>query len=319
MGAASYVTGSHSFRLGGTLIAGRLAAARAVERRHAADHLQRRPPGSSDVAPADRSPQRHQGRHRHLPAGPMDDEPRDLESGSALRPVHRRDSGERSLSRAVSTAASSSGSAPDGKNDTRAGCVGTVQNWKDISPRVGVAIDLFGDGRTAIKASVAKYVAGQQIATANAANPVTVLGLTDTRPWTDLDGNGLPLDTNGNIQFNELSAVDADADLRTQRLDDDDRSGRVERLGQARLQHGIHRRRAASDRRIGCRSTAATIGGRSAIRRSPTIFATTRTATTRSASGRRSILICRAAAATRSAACRISSRRCSRWDCPPTI
>jgi hypothetical protein len=83
--------------------------------------------------------------------------------------------------------------------------VDTVQNWKDISPRVGVAIDLFGDGRTALKASVARYVAGQQIAVANAANPVTVLGLTDTRPWTDRDLNGLPLDANGNIQFNELA------------------------------------------------------------------------------------------------------------------
>jgi Carboxypeptidase regulatory-like domain len=97
------------------------------------------------------------------------------------------------------------GKCADGNNDTRAGCVGTVQDWKDISPRLGVAIDLFGNGRTAIKASVAKYVAGQQIAVANAANPVTVLGLTDTRPWNDLDGNGLPLDANGNIQFNELS------------------------------------------------------------------------------------------------------------------
>src|SRR5688572_8208847 len=98
------------------------------------------------------------------------------------------------------------GKCADGNNDTRAGCVGTVQDWKDISPRIGVAIDLFGDGRTAIKASFAKYVAGQQIATANAANPVTVLGLTDTRPWNDLDGNGLPLDAAGNIQFNEHSA-----------------------------------------------------------------------------------------------------------------
>jgi hypothetical protein len=84
-----------------------------------------------------------------------------------------------------------------------------VQNWKDISPRVGVAIDLFGDGRTAVKASAAKYVAGQQIAVANADNPVTALGLTDTRQWVDSpaqggDGNGLPLDANGNIQFNEL-------------------------------------------------------------------------------------------------------------------
>jgi len=98
------------------------------------------------------------------------------------------------------------GRCEDGNNDSRAGCVGTVQNWKDISPRVGFAMDVFGDGRTALKASVARYVAGQQIAVANAANPVTVLGLTDTRPWTDRDGNGLPLDANGNIQFDELSA-----------------------------------------------------------------------------------------------------------------
>ena len=67
---------------------------------------------------------------------------------------------------------------------------------------------MFGDGRTAIKASLARYVAGQQIAVANANNPVTALGLTDERPWTDDDGNGLPFDANGNIQFNELGTVD---------------------------------------------------------------------------------------------------------------
>src|SRR4029453_1325180 len=31
------------------------------------------------------------------------------------------------------------------------------------------------------------------------------LTASDTRPWTDLDGNGLPLDNAGNIQFNELT------------------------------------------------------------------------------------------------------------------
>ncbi len=97
------------------------------------------------------------------------------------------------------------GKCADGKNDPRAGCAGTVQNWKDLSPRVGFALDVFGDGRTALKASVARYAAGQNIAVANAANPVTVLGLTDTRGWADVDRNGLPLDSNGNIQFNELA------------------------------------------------------------------------------------------------------------------
>ena len=74
---------------------------------------------------------------------------------------------------------------------------------------MGIAWDVFGNGRTAVKASVARYVAGQQIAVADAANPATALGLTDTRPWTDLDGNGLPYDAAGNIQFNELSASPA--------------------------------------------------------------------------------------------------------------
>jgi hypothetical protein len=103
------------------------------------------------------------------------------------------------------------GRCEDGKNNPAAGCVGTVQNWKDISPRVGVAIDLFGNGRTAVKASVARYVAGQAIAVANAGNPVTVLGLTDTRTWVDEDRNGLPFDAQGNMQFNELRASTATA------------------------------------------------------------------------------------------------------------
>ncbi|MBI2150761.1 MAG: TonB-dependent receptor, partial [Acidobacteria bacterium] len=35
-----------------------------------------------------------------------------------------------------------------------------VQNWKDISPRLGIAYDLFGNGRTAVKTSFARYVNG---------------------------------------------------------------------------------------------------------------------------------------------------------------
>jgi hypothetical protein len=94
----------------------------------------------------------------------------------------------------------------DGVNNLNAGCTGRVQNWKDISPRLGIAYDLFGNGRTALKASVARYVAGQQIATADAANPEATVGLTDTRAWKDLDGNGQPFDAAGNIQLNELTA-----------------------------------------------------------------------------------------------------------------
>lgn len=97
------------------------------------------------------------------------------------------------------------GECSDGTVDPGDLCTGTVQNWKDISPRVGFAMDVFGNGRTALKASYARYVAGQAIAFANQVNPIGALTASDTRAWRDLDGNGLPLDAAGNIQFNELT------------------------------------------------------------------------------------------------------------------
>ncbi len=94
----------------------------------------------------------------------------------------------------------------DGKNNLALSCVGTVESWKDLSPRIGISYDLFGNGKTAVKASVARYVNGEQIATANNANPETAVGLLDQRAWRDLDGNGSPFDANGVIQLGELTA-----------------------------------------------------------------------------------------------------------------
>jgi len=36
--------------------------------------------------------------------------------------------------------------------------VDNVPNWKDVSPRIGAAYDLFGNGKTAVKASIGRYV-----------------------------------------------------------------------------------------------------------------------------------------------------------------
>jgi hypothetical protein len=96
----------------------------------------------------------------------------------------------------------------DGKNSLSQGCVGRVTNWKDLSPRIGVSYDLFGNGKTAVKGSVARYVNGVGLAggsTTDNNNPETTVGLSDTRSWKDLDGNGSPFDANGNIQLNELT------------------------------------------------------------------------------------------------------------------
>jgi hypothetical protein len=97
---------------------------------------------------------------------------------------------------------------PDGKNDLSQGCVGRVLNQKDISPRLGLSYDVFGDGRTALKVSVARYVAGQGLAAASITdnnNPQNTIGLSDQRAWNDLDGNGSPFTSGGVIQLNELT------------------------------------------------------------------------------------------------------------------
>jgi hypothetical protein len=66
-------------------------------------------------------------------------------------------------------------------------------NWKDMSPRFGVAYDLFGDGRTALKFSGGRYVVNADSGSATApANPITALSVTADRPWNDANGNFIP-------------------------------------------------------------------------------------------------------------------------------
>jgi hypothetical protein len=75
--------------------------------------------------------------------------------------------------------------------------------WKDWSIRAGGAYDLFGTGKTALKASVGKYLASQLLAIAEGSNPIR--STSETRTWTDLDGNGTALDlTTGAAQYAEI-------------------------------------------------------------------------------------------------------------------
>jgi hypothetical protein len=76
-----------------------------------------------------------------------------------------------------------------------------VPNWKDINPRGGVAFDVFGNGRTAIKANLGRFVAyeanGGVVFTANPSNTIVTSA---TRVWTDVNGDYVP-------QENELGPL----------------------------------------------------------------------------------------------------------------
>ena len=70
--------------------------------------------------------------------------------------------------------------------------VTNVPNWKDVNPRVSAAYDLFGNGKTAIKASASRGVEQDSIRYADANNPGLTVQTTTQRNWTDSNGNFYP-------------------------------------------------------------------------------------------------------------------------------
>ncbi len=70
--------------------------------------------------------------------------------------------------------------------------VDDVPNWKDINPRMSAAYDLFGTGKTALKASASRGVEQDSVRYASANNPAATLVTQVSRVWTDANGNFVP-------------------------------------------------------------------------------------------------------------------------------
>ena len=65
-------------------------------------------------------------------------------------------------------------------------------HWTDVTPRIGAAYDLFGNGKTAVKVNVGKYM--QALTASNSdmdLNPLIRLNLQTTRTWNDRGGLGI--------------------------------------------------------------------------------------------------------------------------------
>jgi hypothetical protein len=66
---------------------------------------------------------------------------------------------------------------------------GEVANWKDLSPRLSAAYDLMGNGRTAVKASMSRYVLQQGRTYISPVSPINSSNPTSSRTWTDLNND----------------------------------------------------------------------------------------------------------------------------------
>jgi len=68
-----------------------------------------------------------------------------------------------------------------------------VNSYKDLSPRGGVAYDLFGNGRTSVKVNFGKYLEPASNLNGNysISNPIARIATTTSRTWTD-NGTGGP-------------------------------------------------------------------------------------------------------------------------------
>ena len=92
-----------------------------------------------------------------------------------------------------------------------------VPDWNDWSIRLAGAYDVFGNGKTAIKANASKYIAAAAAGLAQTFNPMNYS--TQARAWIDFDSNKSIYDAAGNIQFNEVLGGTSNFGQITSRLD----------------------------------------------------------------------------------------------------
>jgi hypothetical protein len=91
-----------------------------------------------------------------------------------------------------------------------------IPNWNDVTPRLGVTYDLFGNAKTALKGSFNKYMAGQTTAFPQRYNPLALQ--TERRTWTDRNGDDIAQDNEIGAPVNNrfglpVSTIQPDPDL----------------------------------------------------------------------------------------------------------
>jgi hypothetical protein len=105
-------------------------------------------------------------------------------------------------------------------------------HWKDVTPRFGAVYDLFGNGKTALKLNIGKYLTALTASNSDLdLNPLIRTALTTTRTWNDLlypvgdprRGNYVPdcdlLDANANAECGRMDNQNFGKEIFTKSFD----------------------------------------------------------------------------------------------------
>lgn len=101
------------------------------------------------------------------------------------------------------------------------GAVYDAPKWTDVAPRVGAAYDLFGNGRTALKMSLGRYVTPEAISFNRLNSPAALVAVSATRTWNDANGDFIPQEE----ELGPLSNANFGKPVQTNRFADDVRTG----------------------------------------------------------------------------------------------
>ncbi|HKC57406.1 MAG TPA: carboxypeptidase regulatory-like domain-containing protein, partial [Vicinamibacterales bacterium] len=116
----------------------------------------------------------------------------------------------------------------------------------DLNPKLSAAYDLFGDGKTAVKTSLNRYVEQYTVGgIAGGRNPINRLANSTTRSWGDANGNYTPdcnlLDLNANGECGAAASRNFGTAVAEQNFDEDILNGWGKRIYNWEFTAGVQR------------------------------------------------------------------------------